>query len=424
MKSFEIEGQAKLKGEVTISGNKNAVLPAIAASILTDQEVVLHNVPCILDVENMLRIGEHIGMEINRSGSTIRLRTTRIPDPAVPKELSSMLRTSILFAGPLLARCGKSEFWHPGGDFIGRRRLDAHIYGLKGLGAKLASSDQPYKLEAKKLRGRDLFLDEASVTATEHLLMTATLAHGTTTIRNAASEPHVQDLAELLVRMGAKISGIRTDTLVVEGVEKLGGAEHTIPGDHIEAASFLSLAAATGSEMTISGTVPSHYWMTRRIFERFNVKFTINPGSIFIPGHQKLRIQNDFGNAIPVISDGPWPQFPTDMMSCAIVMATQATGTVLFFEKMFEGRMYFIDRLIGMGANAIVCDPHRAVISGPSELRGIEMSSPDIRAGMAMLIAALCAKGKSIINNAHVISRGYEDINLKIEKLGGRIRTI
>ncbi|MEM4247760.1 MAG: UDP-N-acetylglucosamine 1-carboxyvinyltransferase, partial [Candidatus Nanoarchaeia archaeon] len=278
------------------------------------------------------------------------------------------------------------------------------------------------RFKADTLNGRDMFFDEASVTATEHIMMTATLAKGTTIIRNAASEPHVQDLAELLIKMGAKISGIRTDTLIIEGVEKLHGAEHTILGDHIEAGSFLALAAATSSGLTIKGTTPSHFWMTRRIFERFNIKITLGPDEIHIPEGQTPIVETDFGNAIPIISDGPWPQYPSDMMSCTIVMATQAKGVILFFEKMFESRIYFVDRLISMGANAIVCDPHRVLISGPSSLTGIEMSSPDIRAGMAMLIAALCASGKSIINNAHVISRGYENITGKLESIGAKIK--
>ncbi len=423
MKSFMVEGGTPLSGEITVSGNKNAVLPMIAASLLTDQELTLKNVPHILDVDNMLRIADALGVSVSFSGSVAKLKAAAVKSSEIPQELCSKTRTSILFAGPILARCGKVKFHPPGGDVIGRRRLDAHFYGLKSLGAVLQSEEPPYVLESKGLEGKDIFFDEASVTATEHILMTAVLAKGRTTIRNAASEPHVQNLAELLNKMGANITGIHTNTMTVHGVEKLHGAEHTIIGDHIEAGSFLALAAATGGGMTVRGTRPSHYWMTRRIFERFGVKFELHPGFIRMPVGQKLAIEPDFGNAIPILSDGPWPQYPTDMMSCTIVMATQAQGVVLFFEKMFESRMYFVDRLISMGANAIVCDPHRVVISGPSKLRGMEMSSPDIRSGMALLIAALCAKGQSVIHNADVVRRGYENIEEKILRLGGKIRT-
>jgi UDP-N-acetylglucosamine 1-carboxyvinyltransferase len=322
----------------------------------------------------------------------------------------------------MLHRCGEVSFWPPGGDVIGRRRLDGHFYGLKGLGAEIDAEDLPFRMKKKKdFEGRDLFLDEASVTATEHIMTSAVLAKGQTIIRNAAAEPHVQSLAELLNKMGAKISGIGSNTLTIDGVDKLHGTEHTIDGDHIEAGSFLALAAATKGEIKINGTTPRHYWMTRRVFERIGVTFELAQDHIFMPATQEMEIKPDFGNAIPVISDGPWPQFPSDMMSCMIVAATQAKGSALFFEKMFESRIYFVDRLISMGANAIVCDPHRAVITGPSKLRGVEMSSPDIRAGMAMLIAALSAKGESIINNADVISRGYENIVDKILSLNGAI---
>jgi UDP-N-acetylglucosamine 1-carboxyvinyltransferase len=330
----------------------------------------------------------------------------------------------MLFAGPLLARCGQVSFWPPGGDVIGRRRLDAHFYGLQGLGASLKSGLPPYRFQAKALCGRELFFDEASVTATEHLMMTATLAQGRTVIMNAAAEPHVQDLALFLRTMGADIEGIGTNTITVNGVPRLHGAEHTVIGDHIEAGSFLVMAAVTGGELTLHGAVPRHYWMLRRVFERFNLRFDLEGDRIHLPGGQRLVVRPDLGNAIPVVDDGPWPQFPTDLMSCTLVMATRARGTVLFFEKMFESRMYFVDRLIQMGANAVVCDPHRVVISGPARLRGIEMSSPDIRAGMALLIAALCARGRSVIHNADVIARGYEDIAAKIAALGGRIEVV
>ncbi len=423
MRSLIIEGPAKISGEVSVGGNKNAVLPMIAAALLADGETVLRNAPDITDVSSMLEIAAALGADVSREGDAIRIKTSALKTAEIPHKLCSALRTSILFAGPLLARTGKAVLWPPGGDVIGRRRLDAHFYGLRKLGAHIGSGCTPFEFKARRrLTGADLFLDEASVTATEHLLMTACLAKGTTIIRNAAAEPHVRQLAELLVKMGADISGVDTNTLTVNGVASLKGADHTVEGDHIEAASFLALAAATGGGAVVKGILPPRlFWMTRRVFERLGVEFKLEPDRITLPAGQRLRIRPDFDNAIPVISDGPWPQFPSDMMSGMIVAATQAKGTVMFFEKMFESRIYFVDRLIAMGANAIVCDPHRAVVSGKAKLRGIEMSSPDIRAGMAMAIAALCAKGKSTIHNADTIFRGYESFAEKIEALGGKI---
>ncbi|HBM17079.1 MAG TPA: UDP-N-acetylglucosamine 1-carboxyvinyltransferase [Lentisphaeria bacterium] len=425
MKSFLIEGtRVPLGGQVTVSGNKNAVLPMIAASILTDKTVILHNVPNIVDVSIMLKIAQDLGTSVNFSGNTLTLSTPSVQNPVISREYCTKVRTSLLFAGPLINRAGHASLWPPGGDVIGRRRLDGHFYGLISLGAQIEYEEKPYTFKASaRLKGRDLFLDEASVTATEHLMMTAVLAEGQTTIRNAACEPHVCDLGELLIKMGANISGLGTNTITIEGVDKLNGAEHTVQGDHIEAASFLCLSAATGGELNLKGITTRHFWMTRRVFERFNVRMELYPqeGRIFLPGNQELEVQKDFGNAIPTIDDGPWPQFPTDMMSCMIVMATQAKGTIMFFEKMFESRIYFVDKLIAMGATAIVCDPHRAVISGPTLLRASELPSPDIRSGMALLIAAMCAKGKSTIHNVEMIQRGYENLEAKLTSLGSKI---
>lgn len=424
MNSFQINGGKSLSGEITLSGNKNAVLPMIAACLLTDEKIILHNVPDILDVRNMLEAAVYLGVEVNQHGETIELQAKSIRESAIPRKLCNLTRTSLLFAGPLLIRTGKASFWPPGGDVIGRRRLDSHFYGLTTMGAKLISKDHPFELAAGDIIGKELFFDEASVTATEHIMMTATLAKGDTILRNSAAEPHVQDFAEFLSAMGADISGIGTNKIEIKGCEKLHGVEYTVCGDHIEAGSFLAMAAATGGGITIKGTSAKHYWMIRRVFERFGVHFEFDSDHIILPPGQKLEIKPDLDNGIPVVSDGPWPQYPTDMMSCTIVMATQAKGTALFFEKMFESRMYFVDRLIRMGANAIVCDPHRVVISGPSKLRAMEMSSPDIRAGMAMLIAALCAKGTSTIHNSSVIARGYESIVEKITSLGGDLTEI
>lgn len=422
MSRLIIKGKNVLKGEIKISGNKNAVLPMIAAAMLTDEEVILGNVPDIIDVDAMLEAAAVLGVSVRRQKNRLYLKADNIKRNDIPREICSKIRTSILFAAPLLHRTGKAAIWAPGGDVIGRRRLDAHFYGLHGLGAKIESETIPYTFEVSgEMTGRTLFLDEASVTATEQIMMAAVLAKGQTSLLNAAAEPHVHQLGELLNRMGAKISGLGSNTLNIEGVEKLHGAELDIDGDHIEAGSFLALAAATGSEFKLTGVSPRNFWMTRRVYERLGIHFEMSHDSLFIPGGQKPVIKPDSGNAIPVISDGPWPQFPSDMMSCSIVAATQAEGTVLFFEKMFESRIYFVDRLIAMGANAIVCDPHRVVISGPAKLRAIELSSPDIRAGMALVIASLCASGTGIINNANVIFRGYEDLISKLNTAGADI---
>ncbi len=421
--SIRVRGPGRIKGSIRLGGNKNAALPILAASLLSREEIVLHNVPEILDVSAMLNLLRHLGVKAKREGSSVHLHAEEIRTAELPKEICSALRTSFLFAGPLCARVGEADLWPPGGDMIGRRRLDAHIYGLKKLGIDFRRDEDTaafrFRLRKRKLAGAELFLDEASVTATEHILMTSVLARGETVIRNAAAEPHVQQLAEFLNHLGAKISGIGTNTLTVEGVSRLHGGEFTIDGDHVEAASFLALAACTRGELELTGQIqPRHYWMTRRVMERFGIRFRLEPGRIVLLPVRRLKVVPDFGNAIPMISDGPWPQFPSDMMSSMIVTATQAEGSVLFFEKMFESRIYFVDRLISMGANAIVCDPHRVVITGPSRLRGVEMSSPDIRAGMAMVSAAVCAEGESVIRNADTISRGYENLPGKLRALG------
>ena len=427
MRSMKVEGESIVSGSVTAGGNKNAVLPMIAAALLTEEEVVMRKVPAISDVDVMLEILRKLGADVCREKDCVKIRAANICKDEIPRELCSALRTSFLFAGPLTARMGKGIVYPPGGDVIGRRRLDTHFYGLKKLGIDVQNESSPYIFELKKpmLTGADLFLDEASVTATEHILMTAAAAKGKTIIRNAACEPHVRQLGEMLIRMGAKVEGLDSNTITIEGNPSLHGAEVEIEADHIEVASFISLAAATGGGITITGNFKTRdYWMTRRMFEKLGIHFRLHPGEIIVPPRQSMRILPDFGNAIPQIADGPWPQFPSDMMSCMIVCATQAKGTVLFFEKMFESRIYFVDRLIAMGANAVVCDPHRVVISGPARLRGQEMSSPDIRAGMAMVIAAACAKGSSIIHNVDTIFRGYENIIEKLNAVGVKVEEI
>ena len=424
MESLRINGGRITGGEVTISGNKNAALPMIAALLLTDEEIVLHNVPDIRDVRSMLEIAGTLGAEYSFENGTLRSKCTKITDTVIRKELCAKNRTSILFAAPLLARCGQAELYPPGGDIIGRRRLDGHFYGLTKLGAIMSGKDTYLFRAANGLEGRELFLDEASVTATEQILLAAVTAKGVTTLFNAACEPHVCDLVRFLNTLGAKITGEGTNTITIEGVEKLHGGEHTVIGDHIEAGSFVALGVATGAEITIHGTTPRNHWMLRRVYERLGVRLTLNPNSIFLPGNQNPRIQSDFGGHIPQISDGPWPQFASDLMSCTIVAATQCEGTVMFFEKMFESRMYFADKLISMGAHAIVCDPHRLVISGRTELVGQNMSSPDIRAGMAMVIAALSARGTSVIDHAEIIYRGYENLVNKLTALGADIESV
>ena len=424
MQSLRVKGGAEIRGSVTVSGNKNAALPMIAALLLAEEECVLRNVPDILDVRTMLDIAGELGAEFSFKNHVLKFRCRDIRTTKVSREMCSRNRTSILFAAPLIARCGAAELFPPGGDVIGRRRLDGHFYGLIKLGSAM-SGDETYRFHAPGgLFGRELFLDEASVTATEQILIAAVTAKGKTTLYNAAGEPHVQDLAQLLNAMGGRITGAGSNTIEIEGVEKLHGCDYTIAGDHIEAGSFLALAAATGGELTVHGTAPRHNWMLRRVFERLGVAMELYSDRIILPGGQQPKIQCDFGGHIPQISDGPWPQYPSDMMSCSIVAATQCTGTVMFFEKMFESRIYFADRLISMGANAIVCDPHRVVITGKAQLHAVKMSSPDIRAGMAMVIAALCAKGTSTIHSAEVIYRGYENLCAKLTAIGAEIEEL
>ena len=419
MSSLIIKGGTVAGGEVTVSGNKNAVLPMIAALMLTDGESTLTNVPDILDVRTMLDIAGELGAEYTFEKNTLRFRCPSVKSPAVSRELCSRNRTSILFAAPLIARCGRAELFPPGGDVIGRRRLDGHFYGLTKLGAAMDDRQDLYGFRAPQgLRGRELFLDEASVTATEQIMIAAAVAKGRTTLFNAACEPHVADLAAMLNAMGASISGAGSNTLTIDGVEKLHGCTHRVCGDHIEAGSFVALAAAAGAPVTVVGTVPRHHWMLRRVFEKLGWRMTLLHDRIILPGGQDPAVESDFGGYIPKISDGTWPQYPSDMMSCTIVAATQSRGTAMFFEKMFESRIYFVDRLISMGANAIVCDPHRVVITGRSALHGMRLSSPDIRAGMAMVIAASCAVGESRIDCADVIYRGYEKLPEKLRALG------
>jgi UDP-N-acetylglucosamine 1-carboxyvinyltransferase len=416
-----IHGGRPLEGEIRASGSKNAVLPMIAAALLSEEEVVLENVPSIRDVDVMLEIAGRLGAEVSRAGDRIAIRAVDVEEQNLPHELCERVRTSLLFVAPLLHRVGRAKLHPPGGDVIGRRRLDPHFYGLRQLGATVEADE--FEFSARDgLSGATIFFDEASVTATEHIMMAAALAKGTTVIRNAASEPHVMDLAKMLISMGARIEGLFTNTLTITGVDRLAGTTHRVVSDHIEAGSYLAAAAATGGGITVHDTVRGHYWMMNRVFERFGIDLDIKSDRIVMPAGQTPRIQPDAGGAIPQVDDGPWPQFPTDMMSPFLVLATQSEGTILFFEKMFEGRMYFVDPLVQMGANAIICDPHRVIISGPSTLRGQTVRSPDIRAGMAMIIAACCATRRPcIVQNAEIIDRGYDRVDEKFRALGADI---
>lgn len=421
MSRFLITGQRRLSGTFTPAGNKNAALPMLTACLLTDEPVTLHRVPQIQDVRVMLELLHGLGVDVQQKNRTVTLRAAGIRRSRLDRDLCRKVRASILFAGPLVARTGRAVVYPPGGDIIGRRRIDTHITGLRALGVRIEGGDF-YTFSGKVLRGADILLDEASVTATENILMAAATAAGATTLYNAACEPHVQDLCLLLEKMGAQIRGIGTNRLTIDGVGELHGAEHTIGPDYIEAGSYLCAAAATGGELTIPGlTDTSTLAVMQRTFGKLGLSWRVDGDGLALPAHRYFRVKRDLGGAIPKIEDGAWPAFPSDLMSVAIVLATQARGSVLFFEKMFESRMYFVDRLIEMGARVVQCDPHRVVVEGPARLHGIHMSSPDIRAGMAMLIAALCARGQSVIESAHVIDRGYERVDERLRELGAEI---
>jgi UDP-N-acetylglucosamine 1-carboxyvinyltransferase len=421
MARFIIHGQRPLSGTIGVVGNKNAALPMLTACLLTDMPVTLRRVPQILDVAVMLELLESLGVNVEQGGDSVRLCAAHLRRRKLDPELCRRVRSSILLAGPLAARHGRAELPPPGGDVIGRRRVDTHLHGLRELGIQ-AEFGRSYVFRRRQLRGAEILLDEASVTATENLLMAATLAPGVTTLHNAACEPHVQDLGELLCKMGARISGLGTNRLRIEGVEKVGGAEHTVGPDLIELGSYVAAAAATGGELTVRGSVePLQLAVIAKAFRKLGVNWTANADGLRLTPRKTLAIRKDFGGMIPKIEDGAWPAFPSDLMSVALVLATQARGSVLFFEKMFESRMYFVDRLLEMGAHIVQCDPHRVVVNGPARLHGTHQTSPDIRAGMALIIAALCAKGESVIENAQVVDRGYEQLDEKLRALGADI---
>jgi UDP-N-acetylglucosamine 1-carboxyvinyltransferase len=426
VEKFVIQGGVPLSGEITAAGNKNAALPSLAASLLTDEELVLSNVPRIRDTETQVAVLERLGVKADWSEpNRLRLQADGVSETSPDEELSARIRASFLVAGPLLARFGEARMPPPGGDFIGRRRLDPHLDAFIDMGARVEGR-RGVEISAPDgaLKPCAIFMDEPSVMATENALMAAALTPGPTTISNAACEPHVQDLARLLVKMGAQIDGIGSNVMTVHGRDRLAGAEHAICPDHIEVASFMALAAATKGELRVRDAQPEDLVTIRRQFRRLGLQSMVEGNDVLVPREQALEIRDDMGDAIPKIDDGPWPAFPADLTSIALALATQARGTILIFEKMFENRLFFVDKLVAMGARITLCDPHRAIVSGPSRLHGERLESPDIRAGMAMLIAALCAEGHSEIGNVLQIDRGYERIDDRLRHLGASIERV
>jgi UDP-N-acetylglucosamine 1-carboxyvinyltransferase len=424
MPKFLVEGGHTLHGVIRPAGNKNAALPILAATLLTDEDVTLENVPDIRDVRTLIELLATLGAEAEWTApNTVRVRGATLQAGDIDRAQAARIRASILLAGPLLARLGRVVLPPPGGDVIGRRRVDTHLLALTRLGARI-ELDDGYTMRAERLAGADIFLDEPSVTATENAIMAAVLARGTTRLRNAAAEPHVQDLCRMLVALGARIDGIGTGTLEIEGVDRLHGGRFRIGSDHIEVGSFIGLAAVTRGEIRIEEAAIEHLDSTLLAFERLGIRCEPKGRDLLVPADQELLIRADLGGHIPKIDDGPWPAFPADLTSIALVVATQCTGTILIFEKMFESRMFFADKVIGMGARIVLCDPHRAVVVGPSPLRGGVLESPDIRAGMALLIAALGASGRSEIHNIGQIERGYERIDERLRALGARIERL
>jgi UDP-N-acetylglucosamine 1-carboxyvinyltransferase len=423
--SFAIEGGHRVSGTVRAAGNKNGALPILAACLLTEESVTLKNVPRIRDVDTMVALLADVGAEVEWVGpNEVRVRAADIRKRDLDEELCSRMRASFLLAGPLLARAGAVSVPPPGGDVIGRRRLDPHVHAFAELGAEI---DIGYRFEmtaSNGLRGKSVFLDEASVMATENTIMAAVLASGETVIGNAACEPHVQDLCRFLVSLGANIEGIESNVLRIQGVESLHGGEWQIGTDHIEVASFIGLAAVTGGGITIEGVETTHLISILPAFKRLGVRIDVGETSVHVPPNQQLVIEDDLGGYIAKIEDGPWPAFPADLTSIAVTVATQAFGTVLIFEKMFESRLFFTDKLVSMGARIILCDPHRVVVSGPTQLFGQRMESPDIRAGMSMLLASLCAEGQSTIGAVYQIDKGYERIDERLRALGARIERV
>src|SRR5574344_609565 len=423
MYQYKVEGGIPIRGTIAASGNKNAALPCIAASLLAPEPVILRNIPEIEDTGVMLLILQALGASVEHIGEhDWKIDASHLTSTDIPSELSHKIRASILFAGPLVARTGKATMPPPGGDVIGRRRLDTHFIALTELGVRI-TVEGPFIFSANKLAGADIFLDETSVTATENAVMAAVLAEGKTTITNAASEPHVQDLCNMLNSMGAKISGVGSNILYIEGVKKLHGTDFTIGPDFMEIGSYIGLAAATRGSITITGVNANDMRPLRVSFGKLGIRWTLDGDKLTVPVSQEMKVNTDLGGMIPKIDDSPWPGFPPDLTSIMTVVATQVEGTVLIFEKMFESRMFFVDKLINMGARITLCDPHRAVVSGPSILHGDHLVSRDVRAGMAMVIAAMAAHGESRISNVYQIERGYEHLVDRLQSVGAHITT-
>ena len=426
METFLIEGGVPLSGTVVPAGNKNGALPILAATLLTEEEVVVRNVPRIRDVEALLALIADLGVEVDWIGDNeVVVHARELPSDQLDRSLSERIRASFLLAGPLLARLGHAVMPPPGGDVIGRRRLDPHLDAFLALGADVeAGRDIVLTAPGGGLRAGEFFMDEPSVMGTENALMAAALTPGVTTIANAACEPHVQDLARMLVAMGAPIEGIGSNVMRVHGQDRLHGCEHAVGPDHIEIGTFMALAGVTGGELRIKDTVPDDLRMIRLIFKRLGLHSELDGADVVVPGGQRLKIARDVGEHKSKVQDGPWPAFPADLTSIAIALATQCDGSVLIHEWMFENRLIFTDKLVSMGADIVLCDPHRAIVSGPARLRAERMESPDIRAGMAMVIAACCADGETEIGNIRQIDRGYERIDERLRELGARIERV
>lgn len=424
MDKFIITGGIPLHGEITPGGNKNAALPLIAACLLTEEPVILHNVPDIRDVQTMIQLIKSLGVDITRlAPNTVQIRAKEIRPTDLDPDLCRKIRASILLAGPMVAKTGELQLPPPGGDVIGRRRVDTHLLALEKLGARI-EYDRAFKFSAKGLIGADILLDETSVTATENAIMASVLARGKSTIRNAASEPHVQELCHLLNTLGARIENIGSNTLNIQGVSSLHGGEFEIGPDYLEVISFVGAAAVTHGSITVKNAGIQYLDMIKLVFARLGVTWEERGKDIFVPEDQKLVIEPDLGGAIPTVNVMPWPAFPTDLMSIAIVLATQSKGTVLFHDWMYPSRMFFTDKLVGMGAQIVLCDPHRCIVQGPTPLTGEKMESPDIRAGMSLVLASLSAQGRSVIRNVNQIDRGYEKVNEKLRQLGANVERL